>query len=136
MNIVTILYPGESDPPTAQTPIQIVSPSDVDTVNIDNVSSPRSNDTGTLNEDNLAGFGMGGPETIRNHTYLAGITFGDVTILNLNLGPNGNTLTVNDLTGSGLTKVNVSVAPGNVTDQSTDQRDRARHRWGRQPVAR
>ena len=120
LNIVTILYPGESDPPTPQNQVQTVQPTDVDTVNIDNSASPR-NDSGTLTEDNLTGFGMGGPLTIRGHNYLGGVTFSDVTILNLKLSPNGNTLAVQDLTGSGLTTVHVTVVPGKKPDQSTDK---------------
>jgi len=125
LNVVTILYPGEVDQTIAgQTGTQVVSPTDVDTVNVDNTASPRSNETGTLTATNLSGLGMGVGETIRNHTYLPGITYSDLTNLNINLGSHGNRILITGTavptttvlnTGTGVDTVNVQATGGPTT---------------------
>ena len=119
LNLVNVLYLNELDLPTAVNPIQIVSASDVDTVNIDNTASSRTIEIGTLTDTNLSGFGMGSGETIRNITYLAGITYGAMTNLNLNLAHQGNILTIVNTASDTRTVVNTGMGTDTVNVRAT-----------------
>ncbi|HXG49762.1 MAG TPA: hypothetical protein VNO52_19245, partial [Methylomirabilota bacterium] len=106
--------------------VRVVEEDQVDTLNVFNGHSP-SNDTGTLTEDRLTGFGMGGDAVIGGQLIGGGITYYNMEALRLELGTGDDWLIIESThggstvvtTGAGADRVNVKTIGGH-TSVSTD----------------
>ena len=65
----------------------------VDTLVVDNQNSP-ADQTGTLTESTITGFGMGGDTVVAGQTIPGGITYSNIESVKLELGKGSNHLTV------------------------------------------
>ena len=65
----------------------------VDTLNVVNTNSP-ANDTGTITESSISGFGMGGPTVVSGLTFPGGITYSNIEQVNVGLGGGNNDVTI------------------------------------------
>ena len=90
----------------------------VDTINVYNSDSP-SNDVGTLTEDRLTGFGIGGDTVISGRLIAGGIHYKELESFNLFLGSGDDSLVV-DSTHKGYTAIHLNDGDDRVAIRSTN----------------
>ena len=90
----------------------------VDTLNVFNGGSP-ADDIGVLTADHLTGLGMAGDTVIAGRTLAGGIVYGDIEVLNIELGSGNDTFTVAS-THAGATNISTGAGNDTVYVQSID----------------
>src|SRR5581483_11250467 len=89
----------------------------VDTINFDDSNSP-ADQVGTVTEDSITGFGMGGDTVIANEQIPGGITYSNIEQVNVLLGSGDNDITLQS-TGSGRTSVTTGDGNNTINVEST-----------------